>query len=242
MRLRSSCFALLWLLDGACGNADPPCPRDSPGTQQPYCLVSIALATRSASSLFVTQDEVDAAYELLRPAWLEEPMLRTARVSYEGEGPLRFDILSSYPPIEAAWPNGEIRTGDATVDALFADQGADDAVLQVSGAEPWQYSITYPHATSLRVLQQRLQAIPSTSLEPDVPFPSTPPDILVSNDGGSTTVIFEIGWGDCASGCLYVHTWQMIVAADGSHQLTDVGGDAVPAAMAEAAAAMPPPL
>ena len=41
-------------------------------------------------------------------------------------------------------------------------------------------------------------------------------------------VVFEVGWGDCPSGCIDRHRWTYDVSADGAVQLAEESGPAVP--------------
>ena len=51
-------------------------------------------------------------------------------------------------------------------------------------------------------------------------------------------VTLQIGWGDCPAGCIYRHTWQYAVAANGSPALVSETGDPL---LASAGAAASPP-
>ena len=42
------------------------------------------------------------------------------------------------------------------------------------------------------------------------------------------TVMFEVGWGDCPSGCINRHRWTYAVSRDGSTRLLDESGEPVP--------------
>jgi len=45
------------------------------------------------------------------------------------------------------------------------------------------------------------------------------------------TVTFEVGWGDCPSGCIDRHSWTYAVSRDGAVTLTDESGSPVPSGL-----------
>ena len=47
--------------------------------------------------------------------------------------------------------------------------------------------------------------------------------------GDGYTVTFEVGWGDCQSGCIERHSWTYAVDRDGAVTLVDESGSPVPA-------------
>ena len=61
-------------------------------------------------------------------------------------------------------------------------------------------------------------------------------DVTPAGSGWLVTV--QIGWGDCPAGCIYRHTWQYQVAANGSPALASETGDPL-LASAGAAASSP---
>jgi hypothetical protein len=50
----------------------------------------------------------------------------------------------------------------------------------------------------------------------------------VATAGDGWEVLIRIGWGDCPAGCINQHRWTYAVAKDGSVQLLDEDGDALP--------------
>jgi hypothetical protein len=46
---------------------------------------------------------------------------------------------------------------------------------------------------------------------------------------GGWTVVVEIGWGDCPSGCIERHTWTYSVSKNGTMKLVSETGPSIPA-------------
>ena len=65
-------------------------------------------------------------------------------------------------------------------------------------------------------------------LDPDLIGQSAWYEVTPASGVGAYIVSITVGWGDCQAGCIERHTWQYVVAPDGTVTLQAEGGDSVP--------------
>lgn len=127
--------------------------------------------------------------------------------------------VSSDAPWLDKWRSGVITTGDPGLDGVLAEFGPDKVTPREIGAVNGNYYfvLEFVQSLNMRPLAQRIKAS-STSVV------SSSPDLNVGggdNIGwqslgtdGSRTYTLSRGWGDCAAGCIFRHSWKFSVSSD----------------------------
>jgi hypothetical protein len=236
--------ALAGSLAVACETDASTCPIDDPGRHQPYCINSIVLAVRLGDKLVVEQEDVDEYYDLLRPALHAEPVLRLVYAFDQDSNETRgCTVYTRHEPLVSAWMTGDVVTGDATIDSVFAENGAIavEYLLQDFDGNHLFY-VEWKLAMNWSLFDEVVTSVPATSLAPDHALPpSEDNDIWLSWDGDTPVADFHFGWGDCFTVCDGVHHWRARFGGDDEVEVQDLGGDPVPDPIREGAEARPPP-
>lgn len=221
----------------ACGNSPTQtCPLGA-FPKGAYCVSAIVLALREASTVHIEQEAVNEVYSDLKRAWLAYPQLRSTSASDHLESiPNRVDVTSSYAPLVDAWSIGMVRTGTADVDAVFADNGA----MSVSKVSTQTFDVVFAEPLNMRALAPLAASLPGTMLD-DQEVSAHGTDITLTATADGTNADFMLSWGDCMIQCAGTHHFLVWIPHQGSVQLVSESGDAVPQAVLDQAAAMPPP-
>jgi len=243
--------AIVLLVCAAGAAASAGCGDDQPGhychasewghgLDLQVCAAPIELALRYGDTLRADPALVDYIYVAIRKAYDLDPLFGDPPVRNDGSTtPDRADVHSTYPPLVEHWDRGEVVTGDPTVDAVFADNGAIAVDRFYEGA----YGVQLAEPLNPRILTDLAATIPDTSIEQPLP----PFDVNRTLD---TTLVFvpgkliaqvRIGWGDCLVGCMGYHTYLLEIPDDGPAELLDDWGDPVPAALLAALRDRPRP-
>ncbi len=222
-------------MTSACGDA-PTCD-DHFGTR--YCTSATYLALREATTVHIARADVEEAYATLKPAWETFPLVRLAVASnHRFASPIRADVKSVLPVIDAAWSVGTVKTGDPAIDAMFLGNGANGVA---EGSESY-YSVYFSEPLNMRLFTPAAATLPGIEVADGDYIPQGSDIELHRNVGdGSVTATFRYGWGDCALGCDGVHQWVVFLPGDGTATVMDEGGDPLPATSIEYAATLPSP-
>lgn len=240
----SACGESAIVVDGRVGDAASELPCFGLGVPY-YCFGSLELAARDTTTLTVSTEDVLAYYRLLRPIYVQEPMLGYVRphAGYSPSGS-RFTVTSAHQPLIDAWTVGARESSDPAVTAVLADA---DPSLTVGPFEddPKPGYVTFAldansyHWISWRVVLERVAPIPDT-IANGTSEPPNGMDIVHSTDGDEHVFDIDFGWGDCELGCVFTHHWIARVHQDFSASLVDLGGDDVTAFREAAATELPP--
>jgi hypothetical protein len=244
------CPILQLLLPGliasaGCGDNELPCY----GLGAPYyCEVPRELALRTTQALTPSDDEVRGYFRLLRPIYAQMPILALVKADYHYsylQG--TFGFATGYPQLIESWRDGDWASSDPVRNPILFDAPASLTVTEMPSAslppghtffhvEAWGYE-----RMSWRVLEARIANIPDTT--PEGEFMDDPGmDITHLVNGTDDQFFFELGWGDCQNGCVFVHRWLATVHADDTVAIEDRGGASldVDPFWYEMAAALPP--
>jgi hypothetical protein len=235
MRLLCPIFLLC-----ACGNNEAAMTCRV-GQMSVYCLDAVAIVARTSESVVLSDIEINDLYSVVREPPIRHPFLRFARADYQSENdPARFTIETSHPSLRAAWRLGEIRTGDSLVDSVFLDNGADTIVSWFDTQGNTIFYVGFVRPLNWRTFNPLVATIPNTIVN-DNPQPPSRNNIVILETGPeSVRLRYDVGWGDCPSGCIWQHRYEVTVAGS-DVMLTDLGGDPIPPEMEAAASQIPPP-
>ena len=237
---------------GACGDNVPRCDfATSDYLNDYYCRNSEILALRYGTSLVRSADEVEYYYDLLKPMWRDAPLSRMAETSIWGTGYNNVSVFTTNTILVEPWSQGDLWTGNESVDGLFAENGAqphdiigDGHLVHGAGCLPpldtCQFSIDYETPLNQRLLKARVEAIlTDTTIYLGDPVPN---DITLWWAGGTLEVRLVVGWGDCFVACEWLHEFHARISGGNLIAFEDLGGDPIPQNFIDAAMSSRPPL
>jgi hypothetical protein len=195
----------------------------------PGCFAAQTFAARDSVALVPVQSSIDRYFERWSRALAAEPQLKIcAPQDYRLEPPSQITLFTTNAAAVAAWSQQVVTTGDLAIDSVLAPLGPIEinSFFQApSGdADPWVFLL---HSMVVRneevfasLLAPTLTALPPVYMAPEG-------DGTWSWQGDTADVHCALGWGDCLSGCEYVHQLEAVIPADGPATVYDLGGDPI---------------
>ena len=190
-----------------------------------YSDDAMILAARQATSPWIPADAAAAFDRDLRTIRSRYPVLTAvhARADY-----VRTDLLiavSNTAPWLNNWKAGTANTGEARLDALLQEFDVDavrDALLTT--ADRTWFRVEFAQPLSMDRLADRVRtASPNIpSVEPNA-YAGDGDNIVNSSSAGGRVLTFSKGWGDCPSGCIYRHSWEVSIASSGDLSVREFG-------------------
>jgi hypothetical protein len=201
--------------------------------RSPLCLSAHELAKRATAAIIPTQAEVDAAAAVIRagfaPLRAQLDVVPTAASWHQERGRVAWIITA--PAIAAAWSGGLAPTGAPAVDAVVAAMDVWDFWIGTLTPDAHVATFDSRGAVSAANVAAALAGVPGIEVErfSERGAGSSSDVIDLGVDaGGTRTLEFWIGWGDCQAGCIQSHHWRTTIAPDGSAALVADWGAPVP--------------
>ena len=204
------------------------------------------LSAETAATLDADLEQIRARFPQLQEvhAWPDNPMTE-----------LSITLDLDAPWLET-WKSEQLTTGDAAVDGLLQEFGAltirdyigprqyrsERFIQWLEEKRHYRYFyLTFAHPFNLRPLAERIQA--ASRYFHGVGGGGNAGDgdrITFEQIGASKRYTFSHGWGDCPSGCIHRHSWEVTLLPDGDLRLREYGDPLPPPPEVYAPAPTPP--
>jgi hypothetical protein len=189
-------------------------------------------AARDSVDLVPTQSMIDRYFERWSRALTAEPQLRNCSPQdYRFEPASQMDLYTTNATAVAAWSHQVVTTGDVAIDRVLAPLLPIEInsfySVPTGPGEPWVFLLGSMVVRNEEVFSNLLT--PTLTWLPPV-YVAPEGDGTWSWQGDTADVHCTLGWGDCLSGCEYVHRLEAIIPTDGAATVYDLGGDSLPLA------------
>lgn len=233
MRVAAAASAVLIAATG-CDGDEVACAYDAPyarptSNAEAACASARQLAARDAAGFFVTQPELDRYRDMLERSFEPlAPILGHPPAAQRWEsGPT---VTTAVEPIARAWTAGWVGTGVAALDAITAAAGI-DTVQRAPGSDIYLLSASRRTLVPAHVVAAiAAAALPGVAASSETGMLTTPGEEITLEAPLSAAVVpvrFQIGWGDCLSGCFGQHFWRVDLTAT-TATLRDEWGAPIP--------------
>jgi hypothetical protein len=183
------------------------------------------LAARQASTPWIPSDAAAAFDRDLQTIRTRYPVLTDvhARSDY-----VRTDLLvavSNNASWLANWKSGNPQTGEAGLDSLLHEFDF-DAVREelLTAADRTWFRVTFGQPLSMdRLAAQLRTASPNIPAVQPNAFAGDGDNIVASSSSVGRVLTFSKGWGDCPSGCIHRHSWEVTIAPSGALSVREFG-------------------